>query len=91
MQALRDDFRRLADQVADIVAGTGAAAWRRAKSSVDEAVAGAQEKGATRRAPCAKCPIISSRAIDELIKTRPYTTLALVAGIAFLFGAAWRR
>ena len=30
-------------------------------------------------------------AIDESIKTRPYTTLALVAGLAFLFGATWRR
>jgi ElaB/YqjD/DUF883 family membrane-anchored ribosome-binding protein len=30
-------------------------------------------------------------ALDESIKKRPYTTLAIVAGIAFLFGAAWRR
>jgi len=30
-------------------------------------------------------------AIDESIKTRPYTTLAIVAGLAFLFGATWRR
>ena len=25
-------------------------------------------------------------ALDESIKTRPYTTLAIVAGLAFLFG-----
>jgi ElaB/YqjD/DUF883 family membrane-anchored ribosome-binding protein len=30
-------------------------------------------------------------AIDESIKTRPYMTLAIVAGLAFLFGATWRR
>jgi ElaB/YqjD/DUF883 family membrane-anchored ribosome-binding protein len=30
-------------------------------------------------------------ALDESVKKRPYTTLAIVAGIAFLFGAAWRR
>jgi len=30
-------------------------------------------------------------AIDESIKTRPYTTLAIVAGLGFLFGATWRR
>jgi len=30
-------------------------------------------------------------AIDESIKTRPYVTLALVAGLGFLFGATWRR
>ena len=30
-------------------------------------------------------------AIDKSIKTRPYTTLAIVAGLGFLFGATWRR
>ena len=30
-------------------------------------------------------------AIDELLKPRPYTTLALALGIGFLFGATWRR
>jgi ElaB/YqjD/DUF883 family membrane-anchored ribosome-binding protein len=30
-------------------------------------------------------------AIDESLKQRPYTTLAIVAGLGFLFGATWRR
>ena len=30
-------------------------------------------------------------AIDESLKKRPYTTLALALGIGFLFGATWRR
>jgi hypothetical protein len=30
-------------------------------------------------------------ALDESIKTRPYSTLALVAAASFIFGAAWRR
>jgi ElaB/YqjD/DUF883 family membrane-anchored ribosome-binding protein len=30
-------------------------------------------------------------AIDDSIKHRPYATLALVAGLAFVFGATWRR
>ncbi len=30
-------------------------------------------------------------AIDESLKNRPYTTLALAVGIGFLFGAIWRR
>jgi ElaB/YqjD/DUF883 family membrane-anchored ribosome-binding protein len=30
-------------------------------------------------------------AIDESLRRRPYTTLALAAGIGFLFGATWRR
>lgn len=30
-------------------------------------------------------------AIDSSLKSRPYATLAIVAGIGFLFGAAWSR
>ena len=30
-------------------------------------------------------------AIEDSLKRRPYATLAMVAGIGFLFGAAWRR
>jgi ElaB/YqjD/DUF883 family membrane-anchored ribosome-binding protein len=90
-QALRDDFRRLADQVAGIVSDSGTAAWQRAKSSIDDAVADAQDKG---RDAASAVREVSDRfvdALDESLKTRPYTTLAIVAGIAFLFGATWRR
>jgi ElaB/YqjD/DUF883 family membrane-anchored ribosome-binding protein len=30
-------------------------------------------------------------AIDDSLKRRPYTTLALALAIGFLFGATWRR
>jgi ElaB/YqjD/DUF883 family membrane-anchored ribosome-binding protein len=30
-------------------------------------------------------------AIEESIRTRPYATLAVAAGIGFLFGCAWSR
>lgn len=91
LQALRDDFRRLADQVAGIVSATGNAAWRRAKSSVDEAVAGAQDKGQEAASAVRDVSDHFVGALDESLKTRPYATLALVAGLAFLFGATWRR
>ena len=45
LQALRDDFARLAEQVSDILTDKGSAAWKRARSSVDDVVAGAQDKG----------------------------------------------
>src|SRR5579872_3563519 len=45
LQALRDDFARLADQVAEIFSEKGNAAWRRAKSSVDGAMSDAQDRG----------------------------------------------
>jgi len=91
LKALRDDFGRLAEQVADIVAGKGQAAWRRARGSVDDAVAGAQDKG--REAVDAMRDVSDTfvDAVDESIAKRPYTTLAMVAAIGFVVGAAWRR
>ena len=91
LQALREDFTRLAEQVGDIIANTGNTAWQRAKASVDDVVADAQDKG--REAAGAVRDVSENfvDAIDESIKNRPYTTLALIAGLGFLFGATWRR
>jgi ElaB/YqjD/DUF883 family membrane-anchored ribosome-binding protein len=91
LQALRDDFARLADQVSTILGNKGNAAWQRARSSVDDIMAGAQD---TSREAVDAVREVSDNfvgAIDESIKTRPYTTLAIVAGLGFLFGATWRR
>jgi len=91
LQALRDDFSRLAEQVSDILTNKGNAAWQRAKSSVDDVVADAQDKG--REAVGAVRDVSDNfvEAIDESLKNRPYATLAIVAGLGFLFGAMWKR
>ncbi|HTH33730.1 MAG TPA: hypothetical protein VL976_05095 [Xanthobacteraceae bacterium] len=91
LKALRDDFGRLAEQIADIVAGKGQAAWRRARGSVDDVVDAAQDKG--REAVDAVRDVSDTfvDAVDESIAKRPYTTLALVAAIGFVLGATWRR
>ena len=72
------------------------AAWRFAsaqpgQASIDDAVAEAEDKGREAASAVREVSGHFVDAIDELIKTRPYTTLAIVAGIAFLFGATWRR
>jgi ElaB/YqjD/DUF883 family membrane-anchored ribosome-binding protein len=91
LQALRDDFARLAEQVSGILTNKGNAAWQRARSSVDDVVSEAQERG--REAADAMRDVSDNfvEAIDESIKNRPYATLAIVAGLGFLFGATWRR
>src|SRR6202035_72566 len=91
LQALRDDSARLAEQFSEILGTKGNAAWQKARSSVDDMVAGAQDTG--REAVDAVREVSDNfvDAIDESIKTRPYTTLAFVAGLGFLFGATWRR
>jgi ElaB/YqjD/DUF883 family membrane-anchored ribosome-binding protein len=91
LQALRDDFARLAEQVTEILSDKGSAAWKRARSSVDDVMAGAQDKG--REAAGAVRDVSDNfvEAIDESISSRPYTTLAIVAALGFLFGATWKR
>ena len=91
LQALREDFRRLAEQIAGMVADTGTAAWQRAKSRVDEAMADAQGKGRDAASAVREVSDHFTDALDESLKTRPYTTLAIVAGLAFFLGATWRR
>jgi ElaB/YqjD/DUF883 family membrane-anchored ribosome-binding protein len=91
LQALRDDFARLADQVSGILTNKGNAAWQRARSSVDDVVSDAQERG--REAADAVRDVSENfvEAIDESIKNRPYATLAIAVGLGFLFGTTWRR
>jgi ElaB/YqjD/DUF883 family membrane-anchored ribosome-binding protein len=91
LQALRDDFARLADQVSAILGSKGSAAWQQARSSVDDIMAGAQDTGREAVDAVREVSDHFVDAIDESIKTRPYTTLAIVAALGFLFGATWRR
>jgi ElaB/YqjD/DUF883 family membrane-anchored ribosome-binding protein len=91
LEALRDDVARLTQQLASIVAAKGNKAWSRARSNVEGVISDAQDKGMEAVGAVREVGDNVVDAIDESIKTRPYTTLALAAGIGFLFGATWRR
>ena len=91
LQALRDDLSRLAEQVTDIVSSKGNAAWRRAKTSVDDVMSDAQSKGQEAASAVREVSDNFVDAIDESLKSRPYATLAIALGLGFLFGATWRR
>jgi ElaB/YqjD/DUF883 family membrane-anchored ribosome-binding protein len=91
LKALRDDFGKLAEQVREILSARGQAAWQHAMSGLDDVVAEARNTG---RDAGGAARAVSDRftgVIDDSIKTRPYTTLAIVAGLGFLFGITWRR
>jgi ElaB/YqjD/DUF883 family membrane-anchored ribosome-binding protein len=64
---------------------------RSAKAQADSMLSDAKEQG--REAVDAFRDVADTfgDAIDDSLKRRPYATLAMVAGIGFLFGAAWRR
>jgi ElaB/YqjD/DUF883 family membrane-anchored ribosome-binding protein len=91
LQALRDDVAKLAKQIADIFAAKGGKAWDHARSGVDEALADVEDKGRDALDAVREVGDNLAGAIDESLKQRPYTTLALALGIGFLFGATWRR
>jgi ElaB/YqjD/DUF883 family membrane-anchored ribosome-binding protein len=91
LQALRDDFGKLAEQVREILSTRGNAAWQRAKSSIDDVVSDARDTGRDAAGAMRDVSDNFVDAIDESLKARPYTTLAIVAGLGFLFGATWWR
>jgi ElaB/YqjD/DUF883 family membrane-anchored ribosome-binding protein len=91
LEALRDDVSRLTQQIAGILSAKGSKAWARAKSNVGDVIADAQDKGMEAMGAVREVGDNMVDAIDESLKKRPYTTLAIALGIGFLFGATWRR
>jgi ElaB/YqjD/DUF883 family membrane-anchored ribosome-binding protein len=91
LNALRDDFGKLAEQVREILAARGQAAWQHAMSGLDDVVAEARDSSRNAAGAARDVSDRFTGAIDDSIKERPYTTLAVVAGLAFLFGMTWRR
>jgi ElaB/YqjD/DUF883 family membrane-anchored ribosome-binding protein len=91
LQALRDDLGRLAEQVRNIVTDKGNTAWQRAKTGADGVMSDAQAKGQEAMAAMRDVSNHFADAVDESIKNRPYTTLAIAAGIGLLLGMSWRR
>ena len=91
LEALRDDVARLTQQLASVLAAKGNKAWSRARSNVEGVISDAQDAGMEAVGAVREVGDNVVDAIDESLKRRPYTTLALAAGIGFLFGATWRR
>ena len=91
LAALRDDVARLGMQIADILASRGNAAWQKARSNMEGVLSDAQSRGAEAVGAVREVGDTFGEAIDESLKRRPYTTLALAAAVGFIFGAVWRR
>jgi ElaB/YqjD/DUF883 family membrane-anchored ribosome-binding protein len=98
LEVLRQDISELTQQVADLIGQAKDEAMaqvksqvRSAKSQVNSAISDAQASG--REAVDAFRDVADTfgDAVEDSLKKRPYATLAMVAGIGFLFGAAWRR
>src|SRR6266700_1505286 len=86
-ETARDEVARLATPISDIFAAKGNVAWSRAKSNVEGVVSDVGAKGQEAIDAAQEVGDKVIDAIDESLKTRPYTTLAVALGIGFLFGA----
>lgn len=90
LEALRDDVARLTQQIADILASKGGKAWKQAKKNIDGVISDVEDKGMEAVDAVRDASDHVVEAIDESIKTRPYTTLAIAFGLGFLFGMTRR-
>src|SRR6478672_346297 len=98
LETIRADVTQLTQQVADLVSQAKddtmsqvKSQVRRAKAQADSVISDAKESGREAIDAFRDVADTFGDAIDDSLKRRPYATLAMVAGIGFLFGAAWRR
>ena len=83
--SMRDEVARLTHQIADIFAAKGTASWQRAKSDLDGVISDAGEKGREAIGAAREVGDNVVDAVDKSLRQRPYTALALAAGLGFLF------
>jgi len=95
LRTLREDLGTLAEEVASLMSTTGNQALdevkdriRRIRSSIDEVVSDAGTRG---RDMLRDTGETVSDVIEESIRERPLTTLALAIGLGFILGATWRK
>jgi len=84
LEELRADITRLAQQLGNIATARGMHAWKSARSNVEDVLSDAEKRAR-------KAGDDIDDMINEQLQERPYTTLAITAGIGFLVGAFWRR
>ena len=95
LQALREDLGALAEEVTGLMSSSGNQALdevkdrvRRIRSGLDDVMSNAGARG---RDALHDASETLSDALEEHIKERPLTTLALAVGLGFILGASWRK
>jgi ElaB/YqjD/DUF883 family membrane-anchored ribosome-binding protein len=98
LETIRDDISKLTRQMSDLADQTKDTAMaqvksqvRRAQAAANTAIEDAQATGKEAVDAFREVADTFGDAIDDSLKRRPYATLAIAAGIGFLFGVAWKR
>lgn len=95
LKQLREDVGRLAQQMTNLLSGTGDDALGQIKGRVRElrenlnsTVSSASERG---REAFGEVSDTLGSAVETSLREHPITTVALAVGLGFLCGTAWRR
>jgi len=99
MAAMKDAISGLSDQIADTASDLGTAAQEQAKRGVkyarehggDAMVAAASDQvGAAASAAQSQASSLADT-LEDAVRERPMSAVALALGLGFVIGAAWRR
>jgi ElaB/YqjD/DUF883 family membrane-anchored ribosome-binding protein len=90
LESLKADISKLAGDVAELMSAKGNVAWGRVQANVEGLVSDATAKGQDAVDAVKEVSDNMIGAIDESLKKRPYTTLAIAVGIGFLLGISRR-
>src|SRR5262249_12224018 len=90
-QTLQQDVAKLTQQLANFATAKGYQAMDSAKGNLDDALSRAQAKGRQVANAVGDVRDNLASAIDDSLKDRPYTTLALALAMGFFAGAMWKR
>jgi len=98
MAAMKNAIGDLSDQITDAASDIGAAAQEQAKRGLKHARAnvGAIASDASDRLGAVADTVQSQASslggsLEDVVRERPLSTVALALGLGFLFGVIWRR
>jgi ElaB/YqjD/DUF883 family membrane-anchored ribosome-binding protein len=91
LQSLRDDVSHLAEQISGELTEGGTEALAQAKDRIDNIRQSVNDALLEKSHEASSAASDIADAFEEALKNRPLTTLAVVLGLGFVFGASWRR
>ena len=91
LQSLRDDVSHLAEQISGELSEGGSDALSQAKDRIDYIRQSINEALLERSREAGGAVNELADTVEETLRNRPMTTLAVVLGLGFIFGASWRR
>lgn len=98
IEKLKKDIAQVSDHVSRLLSATSDHATRtaryqaaRARGTVDGALAQANELSGEAADALLEMRDSVADAVEESVRNRPFTTLAMALGIGFVMGAVWRR